>query len=73
MASDEGSLHEIAKYSPYYLPLNVFTASKGPNLYFVFIFIEIGPPIPEKLIFKGSYHIYNVALIGDMVSEKFKV
>ena len=24
---------EIAQYSPYYLPLNVFTASKGSNLY----------------------------------------
>ena len=26
-ATDEGSLPEIAQYSPYYLPLNVFTAS----------------------------------------------
>ena len=32
-ATDEGSLPEIAQYSPYYLPLNVFTASKGSNLY----------------------------------------
>ena len=29
----EGSLPEIAQYSPYYLPLNVFIASKGSNLY----------------------------------------
>ena len=32
-ATDEGSLPEIPQYSPYYLPLNVFTASKGSNLY----------------------------------------
>ena len=32
-ATDEGSLPEIAQYSPYYLPLNVFAASKGSNLY----------------------------------------
>ena len=31
-ATDEGSLPEIAQYSPYCLPLNVFTASKGSNL-----------------------------------------
>ena len=31
---DEGSLPEIAQYSPYYLPVNVFTASKGSNLIF---------------------------------------
>ena len=28
-ATDEGSLPEIAQYSPYYLPLNVVIASKG--------------------------------------------
>ena len=36
-ATDEGSLPEIAQYSPYYLPLNVFTASRGSNLYILFI------------------------------------
>ena len=35
-ATDEGSLPEIAQYSPYYLPLNVLTASKGSNLYILF-------------------------------------
>ena len=35
-ANDEGSLPEIAQYSPYYLPLNVFAASKGSNLYILF-------------------------------------
>ena len=35
-ATDEGSLPEIAQYSPYYLPLNVFTASKGSNIYILF-------------------------------------
>ena len=35
-ATDEGSLPDIAQYSPYYLPLNVFIASKGSNLlYFI--------------------------------------
>ena len=32
-ATDEGSLPEIAQYSPYYFPLNVLIASKGSNLY----------------------------------------
>ena len=35
-ATDEGSLPEIARYSPYYLPLNVFIASKGSDLYILF-------------------------------------
>ena len=35
-ATDEGSLPEIAQYSPYYLPLNVLIASKGSNLYILF-------------------------------------
>ena len=39
-ATDEGSLSEIAQYSPYYLPLNVFTASKGSNLYILLSFIQ---------------------------------
>ena len=32
-ATDEGSLPEIVQYSPYYLPFNVFTVSKGSNLF----------------------------------------
>ena len=36
-ATDEGSVPEIAHYSPYYLPLNVLIASKGSNLYILFI------------------------------------
>ena len=36
-ATDEGSLPEIAQYSPYFLPLNVFTAFKGSNLYFIYL------------------------------------
>ena len=38
-ATDEGSLPEIAQYSPYYLPWNVFTASKGSNLYILLVII----------------------------------
>ena len=37
-ATDEGSLPEIVQYSRYYLPLNVFAASKGSNLYILFTF-----------------------------------
>ena len=36
-ATDEGSLPEMVQYSPNYLPLNIFTASKGSNLYILFI------------------------------------
>ena len=35
-ATDEGSLPEIAQYSSYYLPLNVFTAPKESNHYILF-------------------------------------
>ena len=41
-ATDEGSLPEIAQYSPYYLPLNVFTASKGSNIYILFAITAAG-------------------------------
>ena len=41
-ATAEGSLPEIAQYSPYYLPLNVFTASKGSNLYILFSITAAG-------------------------------
>ena len=34
--TDEGLLPEITQYSPYYPPLNVFTPSKGSNLYILF-------------------------------------
>ena len=34
--TDEGSVPEIAQYDPYYLPLNVFTVSKGSNFYILF-------------------------------------
>ena len=40
-ATDKGSLPEIAQYSPYYLPLNIFTASKGSNLYILSFFDAI--------------------------------
>ena len=41
-ATDEGSLPEIAQYSPYYLPLNVFTASKGSNHNILFAITAAG-------------------------------
>ena len=42
MATDEGSLPELAQYSPYYLPLNVYFASKGSNLYILFAITAAG-------------------------------
>ena len=41
-ATDEGSLPEIAQYSPYYLPLNVLIAFKGSNLYILFAITAAG-------------------------------
>ena len=41
-ATDEGSLPEIAQYYPFYLPLNVFTASKGSNFYILFAVTAAG-------------------------------
>ena len=41
-ATDEGSLPEILQYSPYYIPLNVFIASKGSNLYILFAITAAG-------------------------------
>ena len=35
-------LPEIAQYSSYYLPLNVFTATKGSNLYNLFAITAAG-------------------------------
>ena len=35
-ATDEGSLSEIAQYSPYNLPSSVFIAAKGSNRYISF-------------------------------------
>ena len=40
--NNEGSLLEIAQYSPYFLPLNVFTASKGSNFYILFAITAAG-------------------------------
>ena len=41
-ATDEGSLPEMVQYSPYFLPLNVFAASKGSNLYILFAITAAG-------------------------------
>ena len=42
----------IAQSSPYYLPLNVFTASKGSNLYILFV-VNVGHP--NKTILTTHY------------------
>ena len=60
-ATDEGSLPEIAQYSPYYLPLNVFTASKGSNLYILFM-------KPEDMVMAVQFmKITNAAATGVVV------
>ena len=46
-ATDKGSLPEIAQYSPYYLPLNVFAGFKGSNLYILFA-ITVAGGAPKK-------------------------
>ena len=56
-ATDEGSLPEIAQYSPYYLPFNVVTASKGSNLYFLFYTAEVGFEL--KTPRTGVMHVYH--------------
>ena len=38
--TDEGSLPEIAQYGPFYLPLNVFTASRGSNSYYILFILS---------------------------------
>ena len=38
----EGSVPEIAQYGPYYLPLNVFNASKGSSFYILFAITPAG-------------------------------
>ena len=55
-ATDEGSLPEIAQYSPYFLPLNVFTASKGSNFYILFVCLFDERILPSLLI--GCVHLH---------------
>ena len=57
-ATDEGSLPEIAQFSPYYLPLNVFTASKGSNLYILFM-----------TVLQRNYFTKNMSLIVDGMDQ----
>ena len=34
--TDEGLVPKIVQYDPFYLPLNILTASKGSNIYILF-------------------------------------
>ena len=54
MATDEGLLPEIVQYSPYYLPLNVFTASKGSNLYILFKHFVLTDSYSQDIAFQES-------------------
>ena len=38
----KGSVLEIAQYGPYYIPLNVFTASKRSSFYLLFVITAAG-------------------------------
>ena len=40
--TDEGSVPEIVQYGPYYIPLNVFTASEGSNFNISFAITAAG-------------------------------
>ena len=40
-ASDEGSLPEIAQYSPYYSPLNVLRFPKDPIFIFYLLLLQL--------------------------------
>ena len=39
--TDEGSLPKIAKYSPYYLPLNVLPLPKDQTIIFYLLFLQL--------------------------------
>ena len=57
-ATDEGSLPEISQYSPYYLSLNIFIASKGSNLYISFAITAAG-----VVLCGGPYIIHSAVYI----------
>ena len=38
----EGSVAEIVQYGPYFITLNIFTASKGSNFYILFAITAAG-------------------------------
>ena len=40
-ATDEGSLSEIAQYSPYYLPLNVLLHPKDQTIIFYLLLLQL--------------------------------
>ena len=71
-ATDEGSLPEIAQYSPYYLPLNVFAASKESNLYILFAITAAGvvPCGGPKKSPRTSSIVQNIFYLGPLRSVK---
>ena len=42
MVTDEGKVPEIAQFGQHFLPLNVFTATKGSSFYILFAIIAAG-------------------------------
>ena len=45
-ATDEGSLPEIAQYSPYYLPLHVYCFQRINPLYFIYPYFSCPDNVP---------------------------
>ena len=71
-AIDEGSLPEIAQYTPYFHPLNVFTASKGSNLYILFALTATGvvPCGGRKMSPRTSSIVQIIYYLGPLRSVK---
>ena len=71
-ATDEGSLPEIAQYSPYYLPSNVLIASKGSNLYILFAITAAGvvPCGGRKKSPRTSSIVHIIFYLGPLRSVK---
>ena len=64
-------LPEIAQSDPYYLLLNVFTASKRSNFYISFAIIAAGvvpSPIVQIILFFGPLRSVRIFRVSNIVS-----
>ena len=79
-ATDEGSLPEIAQYSPYYLPLNVLLLPKDQTFFILFTeTTHLLGPVVSCLFRKFSINlsnppwiIYPVSLSNNLVRDAIK-
>ena len=53
--TDDGSVLEISQYGPYFLPLNVFIASKGSNFY---LFLQEMTTLVKEIWLFSIYGVY---------------